>query len=95
MVGVPSDMVFASIMLACFADAAALSPRNIKMVIGDAHIYEEHFDNALKQINSTFYHHKPATWSLRPQEDLYSFIPEDLNLDYYEHNEAIKYELKK
>lgn len=95
MVGVPSDMIFASIMLACFANCAALKPRNIKMVIGDAHIYEEHFDNALKQINSTFYHHQPTTWSLKQQEDLYSFEPKDLCIDNYQHNEAIKYELKK
>ena len=94
MVGVPSDMVFASIMLACFANCAVLTPRRIKMVIGDAHIYEEHFDNALKQINSTFYQHKPATWSLDKQENLYSFEPKHLHINY-EHNEAIKYELKK
>jgi|TARA_B110000971_G_C19877010_1_gene438923 thymidylate synthase len=95
MVGIPSDMVFASIMLACFANNAALKPRNIKMVIGDAHIYEEHYDNALKQINSVFYEHTPATYSLAPQADLYSFVPDDLHIDTYEHNKGIKYELKK
>jgi thymidylate synthase len=94
MVGVPSDMVFAAIMLSCFASCAALKPRNIKMVIGDAHIYEEHQQDALKQINSTFYQHTSATYTLKPQEDLYSFEPSDLNISNYEHNEGIKYELK-
>jgi len=49
----------------------------------------------LKQINSTFYHHQPTTWSLKQQEDLYSFEPKDLYIDDYQHNESIKYELKK
>jgi len=92
MVGVPSDMVFASVMLLCFADLAGCRPRNVNMVIGDAHIYEEHIPEATKHSKRLPWF--PPTYKLKPQKDLYSFVPEDLEINNYQHNEPIKYLLK-
>ena len=91
-VGVPSDMVFASVMLLCFAQLSGSKPGKVVMQFGDAHIYEEHMDQAHKQsrMNPWF----PPKYRLSEQEDLYSFQPADLYLEGYQHEERLSYELK-
>ena len=42
MIGVPSDMVTATIMLNQFASLAGLKPNKVYFNMGDVHIYEEH-----------------------------------------------------
>ena len=91
-VGVPSDMVFASVMLACFAQLAGLTPRTVCMQFGDAHIYEEHMDTAHTQLKRLPW--CPPRFELAPQADLYSFKPEDLMITGYKHDERMSYELK-
>jgi len=92
MVGVPSDVVFASVMLLCFSDLAGLKPRNVRMVVGDAHIYAEHEENARKQARRVGWN--PPSFTLKPQKDLYSFVPEDFEINDYTHDEPLNYLLK-
>ena len=91
MVGVPSDAVFAAVMLACFADLAGQKPGKIKMVFGDAHVYKHHTSQLLEQCKRT-----PTalpSYKLNKQQDLYSFEPKDLLIGDYESQPAIAYEL--
>ena len=92
MVGVPSDAILASIMLLCFSSLAGLTARSVNMVVGDAHIYEEHANEAHKQIRKTPWY--PPNFKLTTQKTLYSFVPEDLTIEDYKHEEPIKYVLK-
>ena len=92
MVGIPSDMVLASIMLLSFASLADLKPQNIKMVIGDAHIYKEHFQNVDTQFKNTLY--ELPRYKFKKQSSLYSFWPENLEIANYRYNNNIKYLLK-
>ena len=92
MVGVPSDMVLASTMLLCFASLSGLTARNVKMIIGDAHIYDEHIPTAGEQCRRLGWN--PAKYTLKPQTDLYSFLPEDLEITEYKYEPSLKYLLK-
>ena len=96
MVGVPSDMIFGATMLACFADMINAKAGTLKLVIADAHIYSDHFNNAWKQIENGYVHIDP-NYSLEPQDSFKpnSFKPEDLQIHNYSYKGAIKYDLKK
>ena len=50
MVGVPSDVVLSATMLLCFSSVAALRPGTVKFIVGDAHVYADHINDAHKQI---------------------------------------------
>ena len=92
MIGMPSDIIVASVMLLCFSNLANLKPRNVKMVIGDAHIYEEHVEAAKLLLTKECFEF--PTYTLKPQKDLYSFIPSDLKIINYTHHDPIKLQLK-
>ena len=92
MVGVPSDVVLASVMLLCFADVAGYTPGNVKFIVGDAHIYQEHINDATKQIRRLPW--APPKYKLKSQSDVYSFKPDDLELTEYKYEDAIKYNVK-
>ena len=92
MVGIPSDMILASTMLLCFASLSNLKPQNIKMIIGDSHIYKEHFDNANKQLDTKLY--ELPRYKFKKQESLYTFWPEHVDIATYKYNNNIKYLLK-
>ena len=93
MIGVPSDAVFASVMLMCFADVTGKIPGSITMVIGDAHIYGEHIEAAKQQVQRPIIDTNLKV-ELKDQADVYSFKPNDLIIEGYKYSDAIKYELK-
>mgnify|MGYP003626704525 FL=1 len=96
MVGVPSDMTFAAIMLICIANLCDLTPRNIKMIIGDAHIYLEHKLNAKLQIEKEIL--SPPMYSIQKQlgeSGDVGFMPTDLEIINYKNQGKLKYDLKK
>lgn len=92
MVGMPSDMVLAALMLIHMSKAAMKKPRNVTMVIGNAHIYGEHLDNAAKQVKRNPW--GPPEYKYRWRRHWQSFEPGDLELINYQHHDPIKYELK-
>ena len=91
-IGVPSDILVASVMLCQFASLAELQARTVKMQFGDCHIYAEHIDGAKQQISRNPWN--PPKFVLKDQEDLYSFVPDDLKLSEYKYEPSIRYELK-
>jgi len=90
-VGVPSDALFASVMLACFAQLAGQKPRMVKMVFGDAHLYEDHVEQMNEQTKIPL--RDAPRYSLAEQKNLYSFKPEDLTITDYNPHDPIKYAL--
>tara|TARA_R110000782_G_scaffold196085_1_gene285464 strand:- start:582 stop:1388 length:807 start_codon:yes stop_codon:yes gene_type:complete len=92
MIGVPADALLASAMTLSFASLAGLKPRNVKMMIGDAHVYEPHWEAAEEQTTRIPY--EPPSYSFKAQTDLYSFVPSDVFLGTYDHHPAISYLLK-
>lgn len=50
MIGVPSDMVLAAVLLMIVANEFEMTPGKVKMDFGDVHIYEEHVMGALQYV---------------------------------------------
>jgi len=96
MVGVPSDMVSATIMLNQFASLAGMTPNRIYFHMGDVHIYEEH-DYQAYQLITNVWNNKPRwhhpTYNFRKQDDLYSFQPGDIDLSRYMHYDPVRFKL--
>ena len=92
LVGVPHDIVWAYIMLHQFAAKANLKAGNIKMVFGDAHIYEEHFENAKIQLSRQILDEPKCT--IDSSGALMNFLPSDFKLEGYEHQGKLDYEIK-
>ena len=93
MIGVPSDMVFAATFLANIASISNLKPRRVNLIIGDCHIYEEHFEKTKEQTSRMIT--ASPHYTLSRQEEFTDFQPVDLNIINYKHKEFIKYDLKK
>ena len=93
MIGVPSDMIFAATFLANIASISNLKPRRINLIIGDCHIYEEHFEKVTDQMSRAIL--RSPHFVLAKQEEFTDFQPTDLNIIDYKHKEFIKYDLKK
>ena len=91
MLGVPNDAVVAAVMLLCFADLCGRKPGRVKMMLGDAHIYESHIENFLQQREAECT--LPPSYMFGKQTDLYSFEPQDLIILKYRPNPIIKYKL--
>lgn len=92
MIGVPSDILIAFLLLKLTAAKSDLEAGNIKMIFGDAHIYAEHFIPAAKQIERAPL--VEPTYHLDASGSIDGFIPSDFEVINYQPQEAIKYELK-
>ena len=93
-VGVPSDMITASLLLKTVANLTHQQPGMVKMVFGDAHIYKEHFRDAKHQTKQIVNITEPPLFSMKIRDDLYSFEPTDISIKDYNPEPPIKYELK-
>lgn len=95
-VGVPSDVISATIMLNQFCDLADLHPRYVIMNLGDAHIYDEHRYKVHQMIRNVWYDKEkflPPKYTFKKQKDLYSFVPTDLEVHNYKHHDPIRFKL--
>lgn len=96
MIGVPSDMISATIMLNQFASLAGMTPNRIYFHMGDVHIYEDHDYEAYKLITN-IWNNKPRqhhpVYKFKPQEDLYSFEPSHIDLSHYKHYDPVRFQL--
>ncbi|MDD3302240.1 MAG: thymidylate synthase [Candidatus Gracilibacteria bacterium] len=90
MVGVPSDIVLAALMVITIAKETNLALGTIKMVFGDTHIYESHIKKAKKQLNNYMFGspHYNFTGS-----GIFNFVPEEIEITDYVCNDKINYEL--
>lgn len=99
MIGLPSDIVFAAAWLIAIANEFSLQPGEIKMSLGDCHIYAEHYDAAMEYVNRVFT--KPLkgpvpTYRLasKPGKDFCLFEPNDIALSVYQSHPKLELELK-
>lgn len=87
--GVPFNIASYALLVMMVAQVTGLKPGEFVHVIGDAHIYHNHFDQVKLQLSR-----EPLplpTMKVNPDvSDIFSFKYEDFALENYQHHEAIK-----
>jgi thymidylate synthase len=91
MIGVPSDMILATLYLHAVAKATGYDPGDITMNFGHAHIYREHIDGAVEYLL--------RDTTIQPYADIpYKHFTEwktsDIKIESYQPNDPIKFLLK-
>lgn len=99
MIGLPSDIILAATWNIMLANEVNLSPGNIKMVFGDTHIYEEHFDTAQDYCARVLFGEKKTAmprYEVLPTvgTPVEEFLPGMIKLKDYSPYPPIKFELK-
>ena len=92
MLGVPADALLATIMLNQFASLANMTARNVTLMVGDAHIYEDHIETAKQQIIRMPF--ELPQYNFYTQYDLTSFAPGDVEVGEYKHHPPLSYKLE-
>lgn len=96
MVGVPSDVILAALMLIGGAEASGLKAGTIRMFFGDLHIYKEHLAEAHKMLDDNIERAKAfgfndyPTYKLRGM-DLLNFTPDMIKVIGYDTSLSGKY----
>jgi thymidylate synthase len=86
--GVPFNIASYALLTAMVARATDLQPGEFVHVLGDAHLYLNHLDQAREQLGR-----EPLpfpTLRLAPKTDLFAFEPEDVTLEGYRAHRSIK-----
>lgn len=96
MIGLPSDIVLAAVWNILLANQTGYLPGKITFMLGDTHIYEEHFDNALLFIKSRKLIRSYPSYALVAKEGMpiENFTPEMISINGYNPQPAIQFELK-
>lgn len=86
MVGLPSDIILAAVWNIMLANEVGLKPGELTFMLGDCHIYEQHFD-AYEEYISAFWDNpdrKLGTYCLTALkgQKLQEFKPADIHLDF-------------
>lgn len=90
--GVPFNIASYSLLLAMFAQVTGLKPGEFVHSLGDAHIYNSHFDAVKEQLAREPL--PPPTLWLNPEiKDIDSFTMDDIKLQNYKSHDAIKAEM--
>ena len=91
MIGVPADIILAAAWNIAMASEVGLVPGKVTMIFGDTHIYEEHYEKAEEYLNRPI--HPLPKWKTRSLK-VSEFVPADIHIYDYIHEEPIKFELK-
>ena len=91
MIGVPSDMILATIYLRIVADATGYEANEITMNFGSTHIYEEHVENAFEYVGRKML--KLPTLQI-DKKNFTELTQDNFRVKGYYHKPAIKFELK-
>lgn len=92
MVWVPSDIVFAAAWLIVVAQMTWFLPWKINMMLGDTHIYQEHWELAAEQVEREI--HMPPQYTVKDETNIFQFDPSDITIEGYEFEPKISYLLK-
>jgi thymidylate synthase len=87
--GVPFNIASYSLLLHMVAHVTNLEPYEFVHVIGDAHIYHNHFDAVKEQLEREPLP-LPKLWLNPEVKDIDSFTMDDIKLEGYESHSAIK-----
>jgi thymidylate synthase len=88
--GLPSDVVLYAAFLILLAGATDLVPGSLIFQMVDSHIYENHLATLVEQYRREV-HPLPGFASFNT--DMFKFVPEELDIQDYVSNEAMKYAL--
>lgn len=94
MIGLPSDVVFASAWLIILAKEVGLRPGIITFTLGDTHIYEEHIDQAKEYLKTLTCKLPTYNLALIQGTNHRGFLPENLHIYDYQYISDIKFLLK-
>jgi thymidylate synthase len=86
--GVPFNIASYALLTLMVAQVTGLEPGEFVHVLGDAHLYLNHTDQAAAQLARAPY--APPRVRLAPKTDLFDFMPEDVILEGYRAHPAIK-----
>lgn len=87
--GIPFNIASYALLVMMVAQVTGYQPGEFVHVIGDAHIYHNHFDQVKLQLSREPF--PLPTMKLNPSiKDIFSFKFEDFTLENYQHHEAIK-----
>lgn len=100
MVGLPSDVLFAVVWNMLVAQTTGYKPGKVTMVLGDTHVYANHFDGANKLLESwrapkhrTVVKAEQPRIELNPKATVFNFVPNDILVTNYNPETVIKFEL--
>ncbi|MBI2098378.1 MAG: thymidylate synthase [Candidatus Wildermuthbacteria bacterium] len=90
--GVPFNIASYALLLHMVAQVTNLKPGEFIHILGDTHIYHNHFDQVKEQLKRVPY--PLPTLSLNPQvKDIDAFGMDDIQLQNYQHHPALKAEM--
>lgn len=91
--GVPFNIASASLMTHVFAKLTGKRPKELVHTIGDAHIYENHLEALLPQLERVPYPFPVLRIEDREQKTVEDFVSGDFKLEGYQCHPAIKMEM--
>lgn len=62
------------------------------MMLGDTHIYQEHWELAAEQVEREI--HMPPQYTVKEETNIFQFDPSDITIEGYEFEPKISYLLK-
>lgn len=87
--GVPFNIASYSLLLSMVSQITGLEPGEFVHVLGDAHIYHNHFEQVKTQLSRSAYP-LPKLWLNKEIKDIDDFKMEDIKLVDYKHHEPIR-----
>lgn len=86
--GAPYNIASYSLLMHAIANEVGLTPRRLHYIMGDAHIYKNHIDGMIEQIKR----HPYNLCRLKLKGGI-DFKLDDIEIENYQHHEAIKYKI--
>lgn len=86
--GLPFNVASYALLLSLVAQCVGYRPHRVIFALGDVHLYLNHQEQALTQINRTP-HPLPILYINPTKRDIDEFVPEDIQLKGYQHHPHI------
>lgn len=100
MIGLPSDILFAAVWNMLLAQTTMYRPGKIKFILGDTHIYGNHYLKTrqyLEQTRNYYFRYNKGFPEIRTRltkySNVFNFHPSELVIENYNPEPAIKFEL--
>ena len=87
--GVPFNVASYALLTRMLAQVCGLKPGELVLILGDAHIYHNHFNQVEEQLQREPYS-LPNIWLNSEIKDIDAFTMDDIRLENYQHHPAIK-----
>ena len=84
LLGSPYNIASYAILLTMFAQQTDMKLGDLICNAGDCHIYDNHMPYVEKQLERDVNKHKAPTLLIRDKKDIFSYVPDDFALPYYE-----------